>query len=247
MAWELLTYHRSLFQWHCRHFFNFRRRLHRTEKDYLEACFRLPSGYKEISEGGYAHFSYYTYSHRVKGNSVNSSRLAYGSVAHPKEAYQAALPVLEYRGIVTPESMSLNNRFYGLGWDIEEDQFKLYFRTLDWVAMKGEFRELAGNHSPETHRREALLSITYQGGQIEERKLYLYPLDEFLPNGVQGFARMMTDRRGEVGQMDLDPSDPRDHTFNAVGQAIIEKYREVGEPLDTVAYVDENDYTLYFP
>ncbi len=247
MSWEMVSYHRSLFRWHCRNFFNFRRQLHTLERDYLETCFRLPQSYKETSEGGYEHFSYYTYSHRVKGNTVNSSRIAYGSIAHPDEAYLAAVSVLEHRGLVAPESMSRDNRFYGLGWDIEEDQFKLYFRTLDWSSLKGEFRELAGDHSPTTHRKEALLSITYRANEIEERKLYLYPLPEHLPHGAQGFARMMTDRRGEVGQTDLDPSSTQAHMFNELGKTIIKKYQEVSEPLDTVAYLNQDDYTLYFP
>ena len=247
MAWELLTYHRTLFQWHCRNFFNFRRRLHATETAYLEACFRLPTAYSEVSEGGYEHFSYFTYSHRVKGTSVNSSRLAYGSVAHPHEALAAALPVLQHRGLTVPESMTRNNLFYGLGWDIEEDQFKLYFRTLDWAALDDDFRELAGGHSPETHRDEALLSITYRRGQLEERKLYLYPLDEFVPEGAQGFARMMTDRRGEVEQVDVDPTTAHNLDFNATGEAVLRKYRALGEPLDTVAYSNAEDFTLYFP
>lgn len=247
MSWKMVSYHRSLFRWHCRNFFNYRRHLHPSESEYLEACFRLSSSYKEISEGGYEHFSYYTYSHRVKGSSANSSRLAYGSVSHPEEAYQAALPALQYRGLTAPESMTRNNRFYGLGWDIEENQFKLYFRSLDWSAIEGEFRELAGGHSPATHRKEALLSITYRDNEVEERKLYLYPLPEHLPNNVQGYARMMTDCRGEVGQTDLDPSSAQAHVFNQLGQTIIEKYQEVDEPLDTVAYHSQDDFTLYFP
>jgi hypothetical protein len=247
VSWELATYHRTLFQWHCRNFFNFRRKLHRLEKDYLEVCFRLPESYKETSEGGYEHFSYYTYSHRVKGSTVNSSRIAYGSVAKPEEAFQAALPVLEHRAIKLAPSLVEENRFYGLGWDVEKDQFKVYFRSLNWSELHPEFLALAGEHPPETHRPEALLSVTYQGGEISERKLYLYPLDEYLPEGVQGFARMMTDRRGEVAQEDLDPQHVDQHTFNEVGQSIIEKYKEIGEPLDTVAYQDRENFTLYFP
>lgn len=247
MSWELQIYHRTLFRWHCRNFFNFKRSLHRFEKDYLEVCFKLPDSYKEISEGGYEHFSYYTYSHRVRGETVNSSRLAYGSVAHPEEAYEAALPVLRHRGIEPPESMTSGNRFYGLGWDLEEDQFKLYFRTLNWSALQPEFRILAGEHSPETHRPESLLSITYRHNQVEERKLYLYPLDEHLPEGVRGFARMMTDRRGEVAQEDVDPENIENHSYNQAGREIILKYMEAGERLDTVAYKNENDFTLYFP
>ena len=247
MSAELLTYHRTLFQWHCRHFFNFRRKLHRIEKDYLEHCFRLPSTYKEVSEGGYEHFSYYTYSHRVKGNSVNSSRIAYGSVAHPDEAFAAARPVLQHRSIEVPESMLQQTRFYGLGWDVEEDQFKVYFRTLDWTTLHPDFLRLAGDYTLKEHRPEALLSMTYEGQEVAESKLYLYPKDECLPGGVRGFARMMTDRRGEVAQEDLDPKQVGGHTYNETGREIIKKYEGIGEPLDTVAYHSPDNFTLYFP
>lgn len=245
--WELVTYHRTLFQWHCRNFFNFRRKLHRKEKNYLEACFRLPSDFKEVSEGGYQHFSYYTYSHRVKGTSVNSSRIAYGSVAHPEEAFEPAKVVLEHRAIELPSSLTLNTRFYGLGWDLEQEQFKVYFRALEWTQLHPDFRDLAGDHAPQEHRPEALLSVTYRGNELEERKLYLYPTEKHLPNGVQGFARMMTDRRGEVAQEDLDPQSLAHHDFNQAGKEIIEKYEEIGEPLDTVAYQSKDNFTLYFP
>lgn len=244
---ELLTYHRTLFQWHCRHFFNFRRKMHRTEKDYLEVCFRLPDGYKEVSDGGYEHFSYYTYSHRVKGDKVNSSRIAYGSVKHPEQAFAAAEVVLNHREIELPESLVHNTKFYGLGWDMEDNQFKVYFRALDWSNLHPEFLKLAGSHKPQEHREEALLSITYESDIISERKLYLYPKDEFLPNGVRGFARMMTDRRGEVAQEDLDPTNVEGHTYNQTGRDLIKKYEKIGEPLDTVAYHSEDNFTLYFP
>ena len=221
--------------------------MHRKEKDYLEACFRLPSGFKEISEGGYEHFSYYTYSHRVKGADVNSSRIAYGSVAHPDEAFESAKAVLEHRGLSLPVALTTNTKFYGLGWDVQDDQFKVYFRALDWTKLSPEFRNLAGSHSVDEHRPEALLSMTYRGKEIDERKLYLYPKPEHLPEGVQGFARMMTDRRGEVAQEDLDPKQVDQHKFNDVGREIIRRYEEIGEPLDTVAYQSEDNFTLYFP
>jgi len=244
---QILTYHRSLFQWHCRHFFNFRRKMHRTEKDYLEVCFRLPDDFKEVSEGGYEHFSYYTFSHRVKGKEVNSSRIAYGSVLHPEPAYQAAGPVLEHRGIVVSEALEQNTKFYGLGWDMEEDQFKVYFRTLDWTQLHPEFRDMGQGYDPAEHLKEALISVTFSGGTEMERKLYLYPNEDNLPSGVQGFARMITDRRGEVAQEDVGPGKVSQYTFNETGREIIEKYAEIGETLDTVAYKSENDYTLYFP
>ena len=240
-------YHRSLFRWHCQHFFDFQSAMSAKERKYLRKCWSLCENYQEVSEGGYRHFSYYTYSHRVKGDLVNSSRIAYGSVHHPHKAYQAARAVLAERGIDPPDSLTHRNKFYGLGWDFDKGHFKLYFRTLEWSRLHPEFLTLAKGHKPEEHRSEALLSITYVESEIRERKLYLYPLDHLLPNGVQGFARMMTDRRGEISQEDLDPKKVEQHNYNQTGLKILEMYEEIGESLDTVAYQSEDEFTLYFP
>ena len=219
----------------------------REEKDYLEACFRLPVTAHETSEGGYEHFSYYTFSHRVKNGRVNSSRLAYGSVANPEGAWQAAIPVLEKRDISLPRSLTESNKFYGLGWDIEESQFKVYFRTLDWTKLDADFFDLVENYDPETHRGEALLSLTFENRDVSERKIYLYPKDEYIPTGALGYARMVTDKRGEVAQTDIDPQRTDLYELGDIGKQILEKYEEVGEDLDTVAYKSEDDFTLYFP
>ena len=183
----------------------------------------------------------------MKDGRVNSSRLAYGSVANPERAWQAAVPVLEKRGLSLPESLTKNNKFYGLGWDIEEAQFKVYFRTLDWTKLAPDFFDLVGEYDPETHRAEALLSLTFEAQGVSERKIYLYPKDEFIPEGALGYARMITDKRGEVAQTDIDPQRTDLYELSDVGKQILAKYKEVGEELDTVAYKSEEDFTLYFP
>jgi hypothetical protein len=247
MESNVRTYHRTLFQWHCRHFFNFRRRLSSLEKVYLETCFALPQALSEVSDGGYAHFSYYTYSHRVKGSSVNSSRIAYGSVSHPDEAWQAARPVVEQRGVVLPAGLAEENPFYGLGWDVEEGLFKVYFRTLDWRRLPLELADLVVDYSWNDHRPEGLLSLTYTGSRLVERKVYLYPKESTATAGVQGQARMITDTRGEVIQDDLVPDGVIPYELNDTGKRILAMYEKIGEPLDTIAYKDSEDFTLYFP
>jgi hypothetical protein len=241
------TYHRTLFQWHCRHFFNFRRHLSAVEKLYLEECFALADTLSEVSEGGYAHFSYYTYSHRVKGDSVNSSRIAYGSVNHPEAAWAAARRVIEKRAIQLPAGLADDNPFYGLGWDIEEGLFKVYFRTLDWRRLPPSLADLVVDYNWNEHRPEALLSLTWAENRVVERKVYLYPIDQVGKQGVQGQARMITDARGEVIQEDLLPDGVIPYDLNDTGKRILALYEEIGEPLDTIAYKGPQDFTLYFP
>lgn len=247
MAGALLHYHRRLFQWHCRQFFRFRRHLSEAEKAYLEVCFELPDDYEEISETGYQHFSYYTYSHRVDGEKVNSSRLAYGSVIHPQPAMQAALPVLAERAI-EPISDPIC-RFYGLGWDIDAGQFKVYYRCPDMVRLPDSLHDLTAPYDLGNYRSEGLISFTYQGqNQLCERKVYLYPLDgSDLPSGASGQAAMLTDARGNVPQYDVEESASWEHRLNPTGQQILRLYRSLGEELDTIAYQDPDHFTLYFP
>ena len=155
--------------------------------------------------------------------------------------------MLKHRGIELPDSLTRRTKFYGLGWDIEKEQFKVYFRALSWPSLDRSFLELAGEQDPGRHREEALLSVTFSGTELVEKKLYLYPLEHLLPDGVQGFARMFTDRRGEVSQEDLDPKKVGAHEYNETGRKIIEAYEEIGETLDTVAYRNSEEFTLYFP
>lgn len=247
---DLANYHRFLLGWHTRKFYPIRRRLTRLEKDYLEVCFKLANRYSETSESGFSRFSYYSYSHRIKGDEINSSRLAYGSVTHPDQALAAAEPVISERGVELPEFFrDPNHRFYGLGWDLLEKQFKVYFRCLRVADLPPELASLVEGYSLSEHRDEGLVSFTYGPSGLEERKVYLYPRENTVSDEeVVGEARMVTDQRGEVPQYDLDPSAP-DWLSKLCpeGQRIVALYYEVGEPLDTIAYHGPRDYTLYFP
>lgn len=247
---QLLNYHRYLFQWHCRKFFRFRRHLSEAEKAYLETCFALATSFREVSDSGYEHFSYYSYSHRVQGEQVNSSRMAYGSVASPEPALQAALPVLRERSLeLDPYFLeSSHSKFYGLGWDIQEDQFKVYFRVRPVQELPENLGHLLEGYLLDDHREEGLVSFTYTRNRLSESKIYLYPKSSLnLPAGAQGQASMLSDQRGLVKQYDLSQPDQWAERLNSPGQRILQLYRELDEELDTIQYQDEENYTLYFP
>lgn len=237
----LVNYHRFLFQWHSRHFFRFRAHLSKIEMAYLEGCFALANSFHEVSETGYEDFSYYSYSHRVAGAAVNSSRLAYGSVEHPEEAWEAARPVLAERGLILPDYFHEQARFYGLGWDVLEEQFKVYFRVTRLGELPVELRPLVEGYDLAEHLPEGLASYTYQGGELKERKVYLYPKQD-----SQG-ALMLTDKRGAVLQSDVSAPGLWSERLSEVGQRILKLYAERGEDLDTIAFVDRDHYTMYFP
>ncbi len=245
----LANYHRFLFQWHCRKFFRFRRYLSQLEKDYLEVCFGLAEGFSEASPGGYQHFSYYSYSHRVQGERVNSSRLAYGSIAHPEKASPAARAVLQERGLqIDPFYWSLDSAFYGLGWDVEEDQFKVYFRLAELGRLPESEAQLLRQADTSGCREEGLVSFTFLANRLQERKVYLYPQSESrLPDGVRGKALMLSDLRGCVEQLDLSQPELWEKSLNAAGKRLLACYAEIEEELDTIAYQDQDHFTLYFP
>lgn len=247
---QMLNYHRYLFQWHCRKFFRFRRHLSAVEKDYLECCFALAESFREISDSGYEHFSYYSYSHRVQGDKVNSSRLAYGSIHKYGEALQAALPVLKERQIqVDPYFLeSAQSKFYGLGWDLLEEQFKVYFRVQPLQLLPQSLNHLLEDYVLDDHRDEGLVSFTFTRNQLSESKVYLYPKSSLnLPTGAQGQASMLSDRRGLVKQYDLSQPGLWAERISLPGQNILRLYLELDEGLDTIQFVDEQNYTLYFP
>ena len=247
---QLLNYHRYLFQWHCRKFFRFRRYLSEREKDYLEACFALARDFRETSESGYEHYSYYSYSHRIQGELVNSSRLAYGSVLHPAEALAAARPVLEERGLNLDLFFleSPHSKFYGLGWDILEEQFKVYFRVQPLQILPIALSALLADYELGDHRDEGLVSFTYTRNQLSESKVYLYPKSLLnLPSGAQGQASMVSDQRGLVTQFDLSQPEQWTERLSPPGQKILSLYRELDEDLDTIQWQNEQNYTLYFP
>ncbi len=250
MSSQVSAYHRLLFRWHNRTFFPFRKNLSSQEKGYIEACFGLLEDFRETSETGFTRFSSFSYSHRVLGDQVNSSRLAYGSVTKPQAAREAAQPVLRERGIRLASFYEEHPavRFGGLGWDIEQDQFKLYFRVLDLGQLPPDLGEVLGRVKPPPHHPEGLVSFTYTGSRLSEKKVYLYPEEgRELPPDVVGEAWMVTDQRGLVHQYDLCYPSQWASQINRHGQALVAKYLERRQTLDTIVYQDADHFTLYFP
>ena len=136
------TFQRVFFNWHCKRFHAFHEALFDAELAYVDRFFSLYG--TEHYNFYFGHFvgnrmSSYTYSHRskpAKGGGdergkarINSSRFACGTTSQEAALFPAAEPVLRARGIdldphfaAHPESFA----FYGLGWDIGKQYFKVY-------------------------------------------------------------------------------------------------------------------------
>ncbi len=250
---SLLAYHQRLFDWHCQNFFRFDRHLTETEFSYFLHCANLAEAYVETSPAGSTHLSYYTYSHRIRHREVNSTRMAMGSIENADKAWPMALKVLLERGIeskILPDSVF---SFYGLGWDFHAGHFKLYFYIQDISKLPQHWQHLhaaaigSENQTDEDMLAEGLVSFTYRGTEICEEKLYVYPKEAPRMPGAQRQALMSTTERAVVPQYDVENIDDWYDRLNASGKHIVDLYRTLNEPLDTLAYKDREDFTLYFP
>lgn len=256
-AKQVTQTHRRFFEWYCNTFCDLRQGLLDVEWEYLQTCFGMAERFAQKSDSSdYEEYSYYTYSHRIKGEQVNSSRFAFGSVLRPQEALHAARPVFEKRDLKIPGYFleDPNCHFYGLGWDLEEHQFKVYFRILDLAQIPfASLQELLDTAMPEDKRRkEGLVSFTYIEREIYEEKVYVYPRAETqkyqdLFPGAKGRVLMATSQRGLITQYDVSTTRVWRDKLNAVGQKIVDTYARQGYTLDTIAFKDAEDCTLYFP
>lgn len=240
-------FHRYFFTWHCRNFFNFRRAVTPGEWAYLETCFKLAKTEEAHDWGDGPHFSYYTYSHRVKGEQCNSTRLAYGTVAHAQQLAALARPLVEARAVpLEPVFWQTPGcHFYMLGWDFAAEQFKVYFRLDDIERLPlPRLRDLLVKSAAARHP-QGLVSFSFVGTEPVEEKVYVYPTEGELPEGAYAQAHMITDQRGVVPQYDV--SGNWADRVNPVGQDLLDRYVAMGQPLDTIAYHDYDDFTLYFP
>ena len=252
---KITNIHRNFFQWYSDTFYPLREHMTDKEWKYVQACFEIAEYFSEVAESSdYREYSYYTYSHRVKGNEVNSSRFAYGSIANPHEMLQAAIPVLEERKLSIPPYFmeDSNSLFYGLGWDFIANQFKVYFRILDLEALPQNSLQALLSETMDNRRAEGLVSFTYIDNILYEEKVYAYPLpeaDEFgeIFPGTKGRVMMATNKRGVITQYDVSTTKSWKQRINQKGQELIEIYAKRGHTLDTIAMKDRDDFTLYFP
>lgn len=256
---RLVKMHKDLFHWHCETFFPFDQHMSANELAYLDHCFSLSELYPDMPhDTGYEEYSYFTYSHRVKGTRVNSSRMAYGSLPFPAESLASALPILDEQGLLPLLDNyflhSDNSLFYGIGWDFEAGQRKLYFRVLDLAQLpQSQLTELMEQGIPAAERRkEGLVSFTYVEGALYEEKVYTYPHPETDPMkdlfpGTKGRVVMASSLRGALTQYDVAQPSIWKQRMNETGHAIVAKYAQKGHALDTITMMDQDDYTLYFP
>ena len=199
-------FQRTLFNWQLADAkqVDFYYRLLASERRYLELFFEL-YGFEQYN----FHFglwygnrmSSFTWSHRSRSTS-SSIRFACGTTSQEEPFAVYAQDVLKERSIVLEQEFEQNNEafsFYGLGWDLEENNFKLYLMFHGVTNLPETYKSLATNklkdvgidlaHAEINHH--GLISLTYYENMekvllkpdtveksesiLHERKVYLYP------------------------------------------------------------------------
>jgi hypothetical protein len=253
---------RELHAWHRRTFFDFDKHLNQLEKDYIAACVELMDA-REHKVDHNLFYSTVSYSHRVRGDKVNSSRVAYGSLRHRDRLRQPMERILRSRGI-SPEVMGNLPDAFGLGWDIEAGHLKVYIHLRSLAGIEDREAARLVRKVGETKVHDfGLVSYTFEGPRLSERKVYV-ALREPRPAQVRDYPFrdlithtnfMITDRRGIVPQVDLKSGELDGKRYlNAAGRKVCEAYqRAMGRELtardasvDTLAYQGPDELTLYF-
>jgi hypothetical protein len=223
-----INYNKRIYKWHNKNIYPFDKKLTDIEKRYINMCINIsflellrPLTFNSLLK----RLSYYTYSNEIKNNNVNSSRLAYGSVMFPSFIYKYAMEVLKERNI----EISMDNEIFGgLGWDIDNDIFKIYYIFKDYRKYT--------DIKKDNILKGGIISFSYKNNKFYEKKIYLYSVD-----GITTY--LISDKRKEI-QRDVYKNK---NDISNIGKEVISKYEKSGYKLDTINYRDKNNYVLYFP
>ena len=241
------------FDWFCDHFFDFRKPFSIWEQQYVHQCFSL------MDEWAYGvddkvSLSTVSYSHRIKENSINSSRLAVGSIKYRHELAGLHRRILQLNG-VDPSKVKDFSHLFGLGWDFLQKEFKLYFYYADRKACQllqvNRLVPVLPSHAVHPF---SLASLTYRDYRPFEYKVYLYPQKVVTPysrdlpfeSSIKHTTHMIGSRRGTVAQMDLDKKTDVNQYLDRVGVQLVDQFATINWHLDTIAYQGSKQYTLYF-
>ena len=130
--------------------------------------------------------SSYTYSHRIKGNKIDSSRFRLGTTSQGEILEPFSFRVFESRGIKGLDILikDYNLTYVGIGWDISVNQFKVYLMYEDILKLPEDLKILTSSVLSSEGRLNALLpygliSFTYDisvnPAILYEKKVYVYP------------------------------------------------------------------------
>lgn len=213
---------------------------------------RNPDEWGVVYNDGFS-YSLFSFSHRVQGRAVNSSRVFF---AHNRDPSMRALSeaVARQWGF-EPNALPLFDHNVGYGWDIIAGLRKTYILLDDLSKVPDS--DMASLFERVRHYElypQGLASVSIVGDRIVEKKIYAAlrePVPELVAHlpfadSVIHTNLMVTSERGVVPQVDVGGQLDPVH-FNPVAAAIIERYATLDLGVDTVAYQDPDHYVLYIP
>ena len=153
---EFINYQYTTYIFYNTHIFPFYKYLSSYEKTYISECLKYSifELFRPFCQSFYHRLSFFSYSIKCSNNYINTSRLSYGSVIVPGLIYPSAKIVLNSRNIAEPIMIDDNVSFGGLGWDLYENIFKIYYRfnnydNLPWIIKKM-FNSIIDNYGQQT-------------------------------------------------------------------------------------------------
>lgn len=237
----LTIYNIIIYNWCNKNIYNYHEKLNKSERLYIYICLLLSSSeiFKFIRCNKFiSQLSFYSFSSEFKNKKMNSSRLAFGSTVLPEILYIFYKNVLKERGIDLIQDNNL--KFYGLGWDFENNIFKIYYRYFDIYKIDKSIQTVK-KYNSKKYNKQGLLSYSYDiyTNKLVETKLYFYPLKN------KNIAYLYSDKRNE--KQVVVTNKEYYNKINKKGKDLIDKYNSFGIKLDTVNYRNKNNYVLYFP
>jgi len=190
-----------------------------------------------------------SFGHNVTSNQINSSRIYAGSYTQHKQLYAQLRQLLRHRGIRS-ENLSLDNRPVGLGWDVENDLFKLYVFFEDYRTIPdAEIQQLSQLLAHRPTYPQGIASWTWRGGhELYEKKLYLGLPDDTgmhaFGSAIKHTTAMLTTKRGIVPQLDVQTQTVL--PMNKTARDLIAWYETKGVKLDTCSWKSPHQQALYF-
>lgn len=248
---KIISKHYYLFNWYCDNFYDFKNVLSENELKYIYNIFNhSPIEVLNKTMDG-KRLSYITFSHIIKDDIINSSRFSIGSIMLPNLSLNYALDILKDRNIILPKYLlSDDYKFGGLGWDLDNDYFKVYFRCLNKnffyihkniylnCRNKKIFKKIQNEYKSNKYWKEGILSFTYKNNKLYEKKIYVYPKY----NKKYLTTYMLSNIRGIIKQNDINNY----NTNDKIEKKLIEKYNNRNFKLDTVSMSKEGK-VFYFP
>jgi len=250
-----------MYDWHCDNFFDFNKHLPTRELEYIRQSYLVMDSWDQDMTDDFS-YSVASFSHRIQGENVNSSRLYAGSFVHYSKLEPQIIEIIKHRGL-SPDKLPIAQQaegyrpLLGLGWNVEEDDFKVYGYVDDLTKTPdGDILDLFRSSADLDAHPFGLVSYTFKGNRISEKKVYVGARNPTAMKGlelatadIEHVNYMITSERGRIPQVDLKEGFSYSKLQNDRAREICSLYEEYDheETLDTLAYHGPDAIDLYFP